>query len=220
MRTWPAGRAVVRAHSSRFGSTEFNPGVGSGRFHPFRPGPHRQPVPTLYAADDEVAAASETVFHTVPALPPGGSPDDARERRPRRVFLSRYLDWMWSTLASERDLMLVDLTAAGLAALGLTRGQLLLSSQTAYPATRRWAAALYTARTDADGLVWESRQAPGRHALVLFGRLPGDPHGADRGVDRAALHAVAPPVPFADGEGLRRLADLANAVDVTIVVDG
>ena len=66
---WPSGVAIIRCHDSRFGATEFNPGFGPGRFHPFR-GADREPVPTLYGSDTIDGAFSETIFHDVPASGP------------------------------------------------------------------------------------------------------------------------------------------------------
>ena len=201
--TWPAGRQLVRCHDSRFGSSEFNPGLGAGRFHPFRTGPRRRPIPTLYAAADEVAAASETVFHTVPLL-------GAEDQAPRAVFLSRYLSWMWSTLVLRRDLHLVDLTEPGLSVLGVARETLSSSPAAAYPVTREWGCALYRASA-ADGLLWDSRQAPESEAVVLFGARDG------RGVRRREITVAQPPVPFADGPGLTLLAEIAERLEVMLV---
>src|SRR5262245_61741020 len=59
------GTPLIRCHDVRFGATEFNPGLGAGRFHPFEDARSGNPVPVLYAAGDLDGALSETVFHDV-----------------------------------------------------------------------------------------------------------------------------------------------------------
>src|SRR6185295_9678942 len=66
---WEADHRWVRCHNVRFGASEFNPGLGGGRFHPFE-GPDGGPVPTLYGASSVDGALSETVFHAVPLRGP------------------------------------------------------------------------------------------------------------------------------------------------------
>ena len=206
-RPWAAGRPIIRAHPSRFGSNELDRrGDADNRWSPITVG--GQVVGVLYAAESHRAAASETIFRTVPI------PEGNREDRPRQVFLGPYQGWVWSTLACSRELTLVDLDTEGLAALGVTWENLIGSGRLHYPMTRRWAEALWRAAPSADGLVWRSRQAPDQEALVLFEKLPRRPGG----LRREELFSDGPPDPFFYPQGLERLFALAAELDVTIVL--
>jgi hypothetical protein len=206
--TWPAGYGIVRAHPSTFGSTEFDRREDAdARFSTIAPLGRVQGV--LYGASTHDAAASETVFHTVPV-------DDGtgHDPRPRRVPLSPYEAWEWSTLVCGRDLNLVNLDQDGLRALGTTREDLVLSGRLDYPRTRVWGEALWHAAPEADGLYWVSRQAPNDSALVLF-EARGDRPG---GVARGELFADGPPDPFFYPEGLEWLFLLAARLNITLVI--
>jgi hypothetical protein len=206
--TWPAGQGIVRAHSSIFGSTEFDRRDDTdARWSTITP--NGQVQGALYGAATQDAAASETVFHTVPV-----EGDSQREDRPRQVPLGPYQAWVWSTVTCRRDLALVNLDEDGLVALGATRAELVLSSRRDYPATRLWAEALWHAAPEADGLYWISRQAPGQSALMLFEKRDDRPGG----VARHELFADGPPDPFFYREGLERLYQLATRLNITVVV--
>lgn len=204
---WAAGRPIVRAHPSIFGSTEFDrrPDADS-RFSTIRPNGIVQGV--LYGAEDQDAAASETIFHTVPADRPG-----APDPRPRQVPLGPYEPWMWSTIACGRDLVLVDLDTDGLDTIGNNRDLLILSGRLDYPRTRRWSEVIWHAAPQADGFCWVSRQAPEKLAVMLF-EARDDRTG---GVARHELFADGPPDPFFYPAGLARLADLALRLNITLV---
>jgi hypothetical protein len=198
----------VRAHSSIFGSTEFDRREDADtRWSTIMPKGRVQGV--LYGAGSLEAAGSETVFHTVPTRDAGG-----HEERPRQVFLGPYEAWVWSSLACERELVLVDLDEEGLAALGTTREELVVPGRTDYPATRQWADALWHAAPEADGLYWPSRQALGEPAIMLFEKRDDRPGG----LARRELHPDGPPDPFFYPDGLERLYLLAARLDITIVV--
>lgn len=206
---WPAGRSIVRAHPSEFGATEFDGRATSqNRFSPMRSG--RRLVPVLYGAGDVEAAASETIFHTVPA--PEGS---SREVRPRLVALTPYVSLAWSTIACRRDLTLVSLRGSGLASLGVTREQMILSGRDQWTNVRRWAEGIWHDSPHADGLWWTSRQAARRDVIMLFESRRGRPGG----VRRYELEVVEPPVPFLAPPGLERLCEVATRLDITLVVD-
>lgn len=204
MEIWAASRPLVRAHSSAYGATELNQSRRSwSRFAPLIGG--RGLVPTLYGAVDDVAAASETIFHTVAA-------GEREEVRPRRIALADYRAFIWSTLASSRDLVLISLIGSDLAALGVNRRDLILSPNTAYARTQQWALALWNWFPDADGLVWKSRQEPTRRALLLWEVRPGH-----SGIARNDLGVVEAPVPFLSPKGLDRLSASANALDIELI---
>lgn len=168
----------------------------------------------MYAGEDDRAALSETVFHTVPAV--RGS-----ERRPSAVLSRRYLGHLISTVAPARHLALIDLMPAGLGELGLDENAVITSPSERYPVTVDLARRLYRDGPPADGLVWRSRQDPERIAVVLY-FAPNRRHAADRGagVLRADLDVVAAPVPLLADEGMHRLLAVGNALDVTVVPPG
>ncbi len=175
---WPAGKHMIRCHNVKFGATEFNPGEGEGRFHPLWV--RRSSIPTIYAADDVDGALSETVFHDVPVHGTG-----------KAVARSKLMPMVSSTIACDRDLVLVQLHGNGLRRIGASREQLIASDADQYGMTRRWGEALYRAASEADGLTWVSRQHDTSRAAVLFGTR----------LKRTRLDVVAPPLPLFMGSG-------------------
>lgn len=209
----------MRVHSSAYGATEPHSGPEGvagllwprTRFAHFRAAPRGQWVATLYGGQDDVAALSETVFHSVPAV--GG-----QERRPRKVLARHYLAHMLSTVAATRDLSLIDLTPEGLDALVLAEADVITSPSSTYPVTTALARQLYLDAVAADGLVWRSRQQPDRLAVALWfaaTRRAVVDRGA--GLVRADLRVVDLPQPLLAEEGMRRLLRVGNALDVTVV---
>jgi len=185
----------VRCHDSSFGATEFNPGFGHGRFHPFKSA-RGDGVPTLYGASALDGALSESIFHSVPLH--GPSPLRAIRRsvlRPMQI----------STLAPRRDLKLVQLHGFGLRRLGVSRVELIEADH--YPSTVSWAAAFHAWSDEVDGLVWVSRLHDTAFSLVLFG---------DR-VARADLEVVEPPLAIFLGEGFSRIEEAAERAKITIL---
>jgi hypothetical protein len=189
------GRPWHRCHNVRFGATEFNPGLGNGRFHPFR-SPEGELVPSLYGASTIDGALSETVFHAVPLR--GGI---------RVVRSSSLLPMVVSTLAATRDLVLAQLHGYGLHRLGVSRAELLDSDADHYSSTVLWAQALHRCRVRIDGLVWVSRLHDTSFALVLFG---------DR-VRREELEVVKPSLPLSMGPGLKTLRRAAEQAGFTLL---
>lgn len=193
---WERGRPLVRCHNVRFGATEFNPGIGRGRFHPILSRGWR-PVPTLYGADGAEGALSETVFHNVPMRGPG-----------KVVLRSSLRPLLLSTLTAARDLALAQLHGFGLPRLGVTRGELIESEADQYERTADWARALHDADRRLDGLTWISRQHDDARAVVLFG---------DR-VARADLKVEEPPLVLFAGRGFDRVREAAEQAAITIVM--
>ncbi len=199
----------MRTHPSEFGATEFdNRADADNRFSPIRA--DSRVLPVLCGAGDEAAAASETIFHTVPAREGA-----TREVRSRQVALSPYVSWVWSTVACRRDLTLASLRGDGLARLGAARSQLILSGRGDWPNTRRWAQGLYGDTPHADGLWWASRQAARCDAVMLFGRR----QGRAGGVARSDLEVVVPPVPFLAPEGFERICQVATQLDIALLIE-
>jgi RES domain len=145
--TWEAGRLLLRCHNVGFGATEFNPGLGQGRFHPFV-GRYGVTVPVLYASDSLDGVLSETIFHGV-----------ATSGHLRLIQQDALRPMVVSTLAARRDLCLAQLHGHGLRRLGLTRRDLIDSEADGY------AARLST------GPVGGSRAWYGSRASTI-GRLP------------------------------------------------
>lgn len=201
---WPADQTFTRAHSHAFGSIQFDSRTDAdSRFSTVRTA--QDVVPIIYAGEDPAAAASESIFHTVDT--PAGN------HRPRRVWVSKYLTWHWSTVRTTRALRLVRLAGTGLDAFGVSRADLIEGGRSTYPDTRRWATALLEALPDIDGFWWESRQAPTKRALAIFAPTP---HRL-AGVASGDLHPDGPVLPFATPAGLDLLDAIANELDVTVV---
>ena len=135
LETWAAGRLLMRCHNVFFGATELNPGLGSGRFHPFTD-QLGHTVPVLYGAEDFDGALSETVFHGV-----------ATGSRSRLVRHSSLRPLVLSTLRPRRDLLLAQLHGHGLRRLGLDRSALIDSEADTYPNTALWATEGWVAST-------------------------------------------------------------------------
>ncbi len=195
--TWDARNPIVRVHHSAFGATEFNPGRGHGRFHPIA-APSGIAVPTLYGSSTFEGALSETVFHDVPVTGPR-----------KAVVQSSLMPMLSSTLLPVRPLRLVQLRGFGLKKLGLTRAQLIESDADRYVITRAWAAALFAAFADVDGLIWMSRQHDSSAAIVLFGTR----------VERHDLTvAAAPRSLYPPSPGWHDVLVAAEAADITILM--
>jgi hypothetical protein len=193
--SWPGGSGIVRCHDSSFGATEFNPGFGHGRFHPF-PDSAGLVVPTLYGASNLDGSLSESVFHNVPV-----------RGRGKAILRSGLRPMMVSTIAARRDLSLIQLHGHGLIRLGVSRAELIDTEARHYTWTVAWAAALHACLESADGLIWVSRRFDTSFALVLFG---------DR-VLRSDLEVVDPPVPLFPDPGFAQIQSAAEAAGILII---
>lgn len=154
---WQAGTVIYRVHSMAFAPTEFNPGHGKGRFHPFQDISGRC-VPVMYGSDCREGALSETVFRGVPVV---GTMRGIRRNMLKPVLLS--------LLVAKRNLRMIDLRGNGLRRLGLQRNQLLETEADSYPLTAAWSKALHRCNCTIDGLIWISRQFDTASVMVLFG---------------------------------------------------
>ena len=167
--TWPAGRVIHVIHHTGFAPESFNPGVDEAgrprkptRFSPIRD-EKGNVVPYLYGGSTLDCAIFETIFHEVPI--------DATDKF---VDLDAFSQRGHGQLVSKRALKLVDLTTEGLHRLKIPKEELITSTASDYPLTARWAEMLHRQCSDADGLLWMSRQRDRDHALLLFGdRLAG-----------------------------------------------
>jgi hypothetical protein len=196
LKVWPSGADLWRVHKLDRRPAEFNPGVDSGRFHPFS-GSAGKPVATLYAASTWQGAVSETLFREVPLR---GAP-----RTKRRAELELRA---MSLLRLRREVKLVELRGTGLRRLRLQRRELIETEADQYSRSVRWAAALYQGVPQAGGLVWTSRLHDPSAAVVFFG-------------DRVAEKDFSPvegPIPLGVGKGLARVMELAEEAGILITL--
>lgn len=195
--TWPAGRPIIRCHHIDMGANEFNTTEVSRRFRPVRG--TAGTVPTIYGADLDQGALSETVFHDVPVT-----------GKAKRIQRRALIHMVMSTVTPTRDLRLVRLHGSGPRRLQASHANLIESSSRQYPRTAMWGQALYNVKPKFDGIIWRSRQFNDSYALMLWGdrvlrfkHLKSDPDTA--------------PLPLYLGEGLERVQQLADDCGITVV---
>lgn len=196
--TWASGTPIHRCFDVRWGSRDSYAGDAAhpGRFSPFAPAGAATDLPVLYGASDALGALSETVFHDVPV------------RGTKVVPHAKLRHRLVVALAPARDLVLIDLTSAGLSRLGISRSELIESDARSYPETARWARALHDHPVGADGLVWVSRQHDTSRAVVLFGdRVASD----DLDVEPSAI-----PLTLGAGAGLDLVCEAADRAGITV----
>ena len=160
--TWPSGQVIHRIHLSLYGGSAFNPGTrGNARFSPIRDAAGAS-IPTLYGGTSFDCAAMETVFHDVPIAPGLKTFDQVK-----------LAEQVYSTVTTQGDLVLADLSSTALRSLGLRRVDLIDTEKDQYPGTRKWAEAIHGQCPTIEGLCWVSRQDDRARAVVLFGdRIP------------------------------------------------
>nr|WP_246585126.1 RES family NAD+ phosphorylase [[Mycobacterium] fortunisiensis] len=179
------------------GATEFNGSEVSRRFRPI----YRESavVPTLYGADMDAGALSETVLHDVPVR--GGG---------RRIQRKNLVHQVLSTIIPTIPLNLVELHGAGLRRLQITHGELIESGARHYPRTAEWSRALYEYGDEFHGLAWRSRQFNDSIAVMLWGDRVNR-------FEHLRPEPDQPPLPLFLGEGYERVMQLANDFDITVV---
>jgi hypothetical protein len=177
---WPKDRLLHRIHLNKYGAAAFNPGAaGNARFSPILDASGTS-IPTLYGGTSFDCAAMETVFHDVPFAAGLKTFDKAK-----------LLDQAYSTLAPQRALVLVDMSATALRGLGIRRNELIDTEKDQYPGTRKWAEAIHAACPNIDGLCWVSRQDDRGQAVVLFGDRASSADFALSGSTRGILGDTA-----------------------------
>ena len=159
--TIAAGTRWRRVHGSAYGAIEFNSEPsGNARFSPI-PNARGLIIPTMYAAQDAASALMETLLHDVPS-PSAGFIYVAPAPEDRQL----------ATLVNQVPLQLGDLKVMGLKRLGLSGAVVVDGDKLIYGDTRDLAQALHAARSDIQGLVWDSHQTK-KQVIVLFeDRLP------------------------------------------------
>ncbi|AXC13984.1 hypothetical protein ACPOL_4716 [Acidisarcina polymorpha] len=196
---WGEGQTLHRVHSSLYQPDQFNPSnTGDARFSPLLDNSGTL-VPTLYAGTTLDCALMETVFHDVPF--------HAGFKTLSKV--SHVDGQVSSAIRSPRHLRLIDLTSIALKKLGVRRCDLIDTEAAEYPITRKWAARFYGDHSNADGLLWTSRQDDRAQAVVLFEpRLKGLSFIPVSGPESLLL---------ADGSARPEVLNLADRLDVVLV---
>lgn len=196
--SWPSRQPIIRVHHVEVGATEFNSTAVSRRFRPIRT--RSGVVATIYGADKDEGALSETVFHDVPVR---GGPG-------RRVQRKMLIPLVLSTIIPARPLRLVELHGAGLRRLQVTHAELIETSARQYPRTAEWGQALHDHATSYDGLIWRSRQFNDSLAMMLW---------ADRVAQfkHLTFDPDEPPLPLFAGDGYERILQLANDFGITVI---
>ncbi|OBB12801.1 hypothetical protein A5662_07705 [Mycobacteriaceae bacterium 1482268.1] len=194
---WPKGKPIVRCHHIDMGATEFNTTAVSRRFRPVTNA--KGTVSTIYGADMDQGALSETVFHDVPV-----------RGKAKRVQRRAMIHMMLSTIIPTRNLRLVRLHGAGPNRVGATHANLIEASSRQYPRTALWGKALYECDPPFDGLIWRSRQYDDSLAIMLWG---------DRVKRFKDLKSEpdTPPLPLYIGEGLDKVLELADDCGITVI---
>jgi len=143
-----------------FAPAAFNDsGRGWARFSPLVNPTIGKPVPTIYAASNEKAAIAEVVLHNVPT-PSTGYLHDLEADYQAMLSLSRI---------RSPALSLVNLTATGLKAAGLTASDLFDGDEDDYARTQAWAQWIWESMPAAQGLHWMSKRDNRAEVVVLFG---------------------------------------------------
>ncbi len=194
---WAAGREIHRVHDEKYGSAQFNAtSAGNARFSPIVNAKGKT-IPALYGGSTFECAAMETVFRDIP-YSPGFKTFDKDKLTNKRT----------SVISPARDLKLVDLSNKALRKLGISRLQLIDSDAADYPNTRPWAVALHEQFSQAQGLVWVSRQDDEASAVVLFGDRLG----------KADFVEVNPPADIlGDPASYEQLLVLAQRIGANII---
>lgn len=194
----PAGTELHRIHHGDYGSCQFNGADrGNARFSPISDA-RDNVIPTIYAGQSFRCAICEIILRAPDAAPhPGAltvvSPQD-------------FEAYQHSAIRTKRELTLIDLTALGQRALGLTSNALLSGGTLHYPATRAWAEAIHTHVRWAEGIFYTSYQCGPEFALMLFG---------DRCVD--VLDEVAPTRPVRAASVKEEIREIGEMIRIEYV---
>ncbi|EPT9140726.1 RES family NAD+ phosphorylase [Klebsiella michiganensis] len=193
----PQGNLLHRVHQNQYRADQFNPGVqGNARFSPILDD-KGNPIPTLYAGTTMDCALMETIFH------------DISHTAGFKSFDSGKLGGqVHSILKIAQPLQLVDLASVPLRKLGVTRKQLIDTEKDQYPATRRWAEAIYQQYPQVQGLSWISRQDDSARAVVLFGDRITQSALRSNDTSRSLLE---------DGDAYDAVLDLAERIGVSVI---
>lgn len=153
------------ATTGKYAPEAFNDsGKGWARFSPLTHPKTGTPIATTYLASSVNAAIAEVVLHNVPT-PSTGYLHDLERDYATHLCLSR---------VRTPALSLVNLTATGLKAAGLSVSDLFDGDEGDYARTQGWALWIWQNMPDAQGLHWMSKRDNRAEVVVLFGdRIPG-----------------------------------------------
>jgi len=121
---------------------------------------------------------------------------------------SRLAEHVHSTVEVGSDLQLIDLSSVALRKLGVTRKQLIDTEKDQYPATRKWAMAIHSQCSQAQGLSWVSRQDDSARAVMLFGDRVAEGMLRAKGESNSLTE---------DADTYDAVLDLADRIGVSIV---
>ena len=145
---------LFRLHSERLAGNQFNPGLGSSRFAPFK-NDDGKVVPTLYAATTFDGAAYETLFRERPAK---------YQTFPRQKLYDRAA----SELTTTREIRLVSLFTPELTAWGINEADLFNFDESQYPCCRLLAARIWKENLGAGGMIWSSVRDSASNGMMFF----------------------------------------------------
>lgn len=216
LRELPVGARLFRFHSPHYPALNFNPNLDSigaprrmaistdgSRFNPFPDGAGVN-VPTLYAGTTEHAAALESVFHDVPHIP---DPQFAAVKLKEFVL---------SPLLLKRPLLVLELINSELRQVAvpgrdqssLLESEIIHSSPTQYPMTRRWAQYFFNSLPTLQGLAWRPRLGGQGTSYVFFGV---------RIAPTTDLEPETPPIRIDTGTGRALIEQIAADAHIVLV---
>jgi hypothetical protein len=193
--TIPEGTTLHRVHPTKYGPTNFNKVFGYSRFAHFN-SQSGGLVSSLYASSTMQTAIHETIFHDIPA-----------NQTLRTVPIKDIHKRTHSVLTTKRDIKLVGLRNIPLSRWSISRKELIESSPKLYKETVLWAEAIHWDISDAEGLVWTSKQNDTDDTFLFFGdRVSEDDFACDNSRHGFAL----------DGDFLTDVRTEANNRRITI----
>ena len=148
------------AATGKYGPAAFNDsGLGWARFSPLWNPTTGEPIATIYAGSSVNVAIMEVVLHNLPT-PSTGYLHDLQRDYDAGLLLSR---------VRTPTLSLVNLTATGLQAAGLTISNMFDGDEPDYARTQAWAQWIWQNMPDVQGLHWMSKRDNRDEVVMLFG---------------------------------------------------
>jgi len=148
------------AATGKYGAAAFNDsGLGLARFSPLRNPATGKPIATIYAGSSVNVAIMEVVLHNVPS-PSTGYLHDLQRDYDAKLILSR---------VRTPALSLVNLTATGLKAAGLSVTDMFDGDERDYARTQAWALWIWQNMPGVQGLHWMSKRDNRDEVVMLFG---------------------------------------------------
>lgn len=205
--TLPAKTRMYRAYRASWGCDEYNPGYGDTRFSPIDDPLTGARLPSMYLAQDAVAALLETVFH------------DVQQDVARLIYERDLRGMLLAHIVAPEPAVLVDLRDPELHRLGVERESVVSTPREHYACTRRLAVSvLQDGSPDIHGIIWHSRQAELAAAdpaeVAVFYGDPRYPSG------RGTWEMFGPGArSIYEGSGRSIIDEIAEFLDAEIVPD-